>query len=56
MEAMEKKLDGCCTRMLSVVFNECWQDNVTKKLYGDLLPVSSKLDFRRLKLAGHCVG
>ena len=33
-----------------------WQDTlINKELYGNLPPVSSKMGFRRLKLAGHCV-
>ena len=32
-----------------------WQDKlINKELYGNLPPVSSKVGFRRLKLAGHC--
>ena len=27
---------------------------INKELYGNLSPVSSKVGFRRLKLAGHC--
>lgn len=55
-KAMEKKQDGCYTKMLRMVFNVSWQDKLTnKELYGNLPPVSSKVGFRRLKLAGHCV-
>ena len=55
-KAMEKKLDGCYTKMLCMVFNVSWQDKLTnKEFYGNLPPVSSKVSFRRLKLAGHCV-
>ena len=55
-KAMEKKLDGCYTKILRMVFNVSWQDKLTnKEFYGNLPPVSSKVGFRRLKLAGHCV-
>ena len=55
-KAMEKKLDGCYTKILRMVFNVSWQDNLTnKEFYGNLPPVSSKVGFRRLKLAGHYV-
>ena len=33
MKAMEKKLDGCCTKMLCMVFNVSWQDKLTNKDY-----------------------
>ena len=33
MKAMEKKLDGCCTKMLRMVFNMSWQDKLTNKDY-----------------------
>ena len=37
------------------VLNVSWQDKlINKELYGNLSPVSSKVGFRRLKLAGHC--
>ena len=55
-KAMEEKRDGCYTKMLRMVFNVSWQDKLTnKELYGNLPPASSKVGFRRLKLAGHCV-
>ena len=55
-KAMEEKLDGCYTKMLRMVFNVSWQDKLTnKELYGNLPPASSKVGFRMLKLAGHCV-
>ena len=38
------------------VLNVSWQDKLIKmELYGNLPPVSSKVGFRRLKLASHCV-
>ena len=55
-KAMEKKLDGCYTKMLRMVFNVSWQDKLTdKNLYGNLPPVSSKMGFRKVQLAGRCV-
>ena len=37
------------------VLNVSWQDKlINKELYGNLPPVSSKVGFRRLKLASHC--
>ena len=47
-KAMEKKLDGCYTKMLRMVFsNMSWQDKLTnKELYDNLPPVSSNVGFR----------
>ena len=39
-KTMKKQLDGCYTRMLR---------------YGELPPVSTKMQQRRMRLAGHCV-
>ena len=53
---MEKRLDGCYTRMLRMAFNVSWKDKLTnEELYGGLPKVSSKVASRRLKLAGHCI-
>ena len=55
-KVMEKRLNGCYTRMLRMALNVSWRDKLTnEQLYRDLPPVSSKVGFRRLKLAGHCV-
>ena len=32
-KAMEKKQDGCYTKMLRMVFNVSWQDKLTNKDY-----------------------
>ena len=51
-----KKLDGCYTRMLRMALNVSWKDKLTNEiLYGSLPPVSTKVAYRRMKLAGHCV-
>lgn len=55
-KVMEKRLNGCYTRMLRMALNVSWRDKLTnEQLYRDLPPVSSKVGYRRLKLAGHCV-
>ena len=55
-KAMEKKLDGCYTRMLRRALNVSWRQHMTnKELYGDLPPVTIKIKQQRLRLAGHCV-
>ena len=54
-KSLRKRLDGCYTRMLRMVFNVSWKDKVRNEdLYGRLPPASSKVASRRLKLAGHC--
>ena len=54
-KTMEKQLNGCYTRMLRMAFNVSYKDHLTNvELYGDLPPVSSKVQQRRMRLAGHC--
>ena len=53
---MEKQLNGCYTRMLRMAFNVSYKDHLTnKELYGDLPQVTSKIQQRRMRLAGHCM-
>ena len=53
---MEKQLNGCYTRMLRMAFNVSYKDRLTNiELYGDLPQVTSKIQQRRLRLAGHCI-
>ena len=53
---MEKQLNGCYTRMLRMAFNVSYKDHLTNaELYGDLLPVTTKIQQRRMRLAGHCL-
>ena len=55
-KTLQKRLDGCYTRMLRKAYNISWKDKMTnEQLYAGLPPVSSKVASRRLKLAGHCV-
>ena len=52
--ADEKRLDGTYTRMLRQVLNISWKDKITnKELYGEAEKLSSIIQRRRLKLAGH---
>ena len=54
-KALEKQLNGCYTRMLRMAFNVSWKEHMTnEELYGDLPPVTLKIQQRRLRLAGHC--
>ena len=53
---MQKRLDGCYTRMLRMALNVSWKEKLTNiELYGQLPPVSSKVAYRRMRIAGHCL-
>ena len=55
-KAMEKRIDGCYTRMLRKALNISWTQKLTnKELYKDLPKVSMKIRKRRMRLAGHCM-
>ena len=52
---LEKRLDGCYTRLLMRVQNLSWKKHPTlKQIYGDLVPASSLVRQRRVQFAGHC--
>ena len=49
-----KRIDGCYTRMLRMALNVDWRQHITNKVvYGHLPRVTSKIQGRRMKLAGH---
>ena len=53
---LERKINGCYTRLLRMVLNVHWSQHLTNvELYGNIPIVSDKIKERRLKLAGHCV-
>ena len=53
-KSLIKKIDGCYTRMLRMVLNVNWRTHTTNSvLYGSLPRVSSKIQERRMRLAGH---
>jgi hypothetical protein len=53
-KSLTKKIDGCYTRMLRMVLNVNWSSHTTNSvLYGNLPRVSSKIQERRMRLAGH---
>ena len=55
-KTLQKRLDGCYTRMLRMALNISWEAKLTnEQLYGELPPVSSKVAYRRMLIAGHCV-
>ena len=54
-KAMKKKIDGCYTKMLRIIKGVSWRDHMTNlQLYGSLPPVTTKIQQRRMRLAGHC--
>ena len=55
-QTMKKQLDGCYTRLLRMALNVSWKQHKPNiLLYGELPPVSTKVQHRRMRLAGHCV-
>ena len=54
-KTLQKRLDGCYTRMLRMAYDISWKDKMTNlELHAGLPPVSTKVESRRLNLAGHC--
>ena len=52
---LEKRLDGCYTRLLMRVQNLSWKKHPTlQQIYGDLVPASALVRQRRVQFAGHC--
>lgn len=55
-KALEKGIDGCYTRMLRMALGVSWNQKLTNEhLYKELPPVTSKVTYIRLKLAGHFI-
>ena len=54
-KALNKRLDGCYTKLLRYIFNIRWTQHISNiELYGKLDPISIVLRKRRLRFAGHC--
>ena len=52
---LEKRLDGCYTRLLMRVKNLSWKKHPTlNQIYGNLVPASTLVRQRRTQFAGHC--
>ena len=52
---LQKRLDGCYTRLLRASLNISWKQRLTNKvLYGDIPKISDTIRERRLRFAGHC--
>ena len=51
---ISKKIDGCYSRMLRMALNIDWKAHITnKEVYGNLPRVTTKIQERRMRLAGH---
>lgn len=54
-KSLEKKLNGCYTRLLRMSLNISWKLMLTnEQLYQELPQVADKVAERRMKLSGHC--
>ena len=54
-DTLSKRIDGTYTRLLRTALNVSWRQHLTnRQLYGNLPPVSSAIQVRRLQFAGHC--
>ena len=54
-KTLERRLDGCYTRLLRHALNISWQQKVRNVvLYKDLPAISTVIKERRLRFAGHC--
>ena len=52
----EKSLDGAYTRMLQIALNVSWEDHIFNiELYGELACTSTKVEERKMALAGNCI-
>ena len=55
-KTMPKSLNGCYARMLGMALDVSWQQHMTNvELYDDLPMLTTKIETRRLQLAGHCL-
>ena len=53
---MQKRINGCYTRMLRIATNTSWKKKTTNEvLYQDLKPLSQTIRERRMRLAGYCI-
>lgn len=53
---MQKRIDGCYTRMLRMATNTSWKEKTTNEVpYQDLQPFSETISERLMRVAGHCI-
>lgn len=54
-KVLEKRLDGCFTKMLRVVKNVSWTQHMTNEvLYGDIPKITTTIATQRVRFCGHC--
>ena len=54
-QTIKKQLHGCYNRMLRMAINVSWKQHIPNiHLDGELPPVSTKVQQRKMRLAGHC--
>ena len=52
---LKKKRDGSYTKMLKAILNKSWHQHPTRyQLYGHLPPITTTIQVRRTRKAGHC--
>ena len=52
---LEKKLDGCYTKMLRVVKNVSWKQHMRKEVFhGEIPKITTAIAAQRKRLSGHC--
>ncbi len=55
-KSLEKRINGCYTRMLRMVNNVTWKQKLTNHvLYQGLPQLSQTIAEKRMRLAGHCI-
>ena len=53
-KSLEKQLYGCYARLLRMVLNVHWKEQVTnEELYGTMMRVTDKIQERMMRFAGH---
>ena len=56
VKSLEKRINGCYTKLLRMVLNVSWKDKWSnKKLYNDMPNITNIIATRRLIIAGHCI-
>ena len=52
---LEKKLDGCYTKMIRVIKNVSWNQHMRNEvLYGEIPKITTTIATQRAKFSGHC--
>ena len=55
-KSLERRINGCYTRLLRMILNVSWRDHITNvELYKELPKITDVITTRRLRIAGHCI-